>query len=170
MNLQTTDYILDVVSWVLVIAGLVWLVTSVISARHRRAYNLTYAESGTSKKIQPDFLQVDKAKREAAIARGKRYDEELARREREPRKTSPVADVGRWSQSAASAAALVGLAFTALSTFQGIGPADDTLKGLGRWETFEKLVSDHKAGAVFCVAVIASNAYLVVAKMKKSGS
>jgi hypothetical protein len=170
MNLQTTDQILDVLTWVLAIAGIIWLVTSVINARHRRAYNLTYAESGASKKIKPDFLKVDTAKREAAIARGERYDEELARREREAQKPGPVAEVGRWSHLAASAAALVGVAFTALSTFQRIGPTDETLKGLGRWETFEKLVSDHKAGAVFCVAVIASNVYLVVARMKKSGS
>ena len=164
---ENVSLVLTILSWVAVIAAIVWLVTSVIGALHRRAYNLTHAESGGSKKIRPDFLAVDKEKREAAIKRGERYDEELAKRERPAPQPGPVPEVGRWSRVAASAAALTGLGFTALSTVRLVGPTDQTVRSLGKWETFQQLVSEHPIGAAVCVAVIASNAYLVISKLKK---
>jgi hypothetical protein len=184
MNLQTTSQalsessggfftpenvsqVLTVLSWTVAIAAIVWLVTSVIGALQRRAYNLTHAESGGSKKIRPDFLTVDKDKREAAIKRGERYDEELAKRERPAPQPGPVPEAGRWSRFAASAATLTCLGFTALSTVRLVGPTEDTVRSLGSWETFQKLASEHQIGAVVCVAVIASNAYLVISKLKK---
>ncbi|MEO8259097.1 MAG: hypothetical protein ABI868_17245 [Acidobacteriota bacterium] len=162
---DNVNQILDVVTWALVAFGIVWLVTSVIGAMHRRAYNLTHAESGRSRKIQPDFLKVDKGKREAAVARGAQYDEQLARREA----ASPVATATLWSRIAASASALIGVVFTTVTTIQRVGATDEAVRDLGNWEKLKTIVSQHQLGAVLCVAVIASNIYIVVRKLQKSG-
>ncbi len=163
---ENVNQMLDLVTWALVAFGVVWLVTSVIGAMHRRAYNLTHAESGGSKKIQPDFLKVDRAKREAAIARGEQFDEKLAKREAT---ATPVSVACTWSRIAASATALIGLVFTAVTTMQRVAVTDEAVRDLGNWEKLKAIVSQHQLGAILCVAVIASNAYLVVRKLQKSG-
>ncbi len=166
---ENINQILDIVTWGLVIFGVAWLVTSVLGAMNRRAYNLTHAESGGSKKIEPDFLKVDKAKREAAIARGERYDEQLAKREAPARPANPVSAAGTWSRIAASATALIGVVFTAVTTMQRVGVTDEAVRDLGNWEKLKTIISQHQMGAVLCLAVIASNVYIVVRKMQKSG-
>ena len=163
---ENIDQILTAVTWALVAFGVVWLVTSVIGVMHRRAYNLTHAESGRSKKIQPDFLKVDKAKRESAIARGERYDEQLARREAPP---SPISNASLWSRIAASGAALIGLVFTAVTTMQRVTVTDEAVRDLGNWEKLKTIISHHPVGATLSVAVIVANVYVVVRKLQKSG-
>jgi hypothetical protein len=173
MNLspETVDQIFNILQWVIGISAAVWLVTSVIGVLHRRAYNLTYAESGASKKIKPDFLTVDKDKRDAAIKRGERYDEELARREREAAgKAGTAAAAGRWSGLLAQMSAWIGVGFAALTTLTRIGPTDEAVRNLGRWETFEKIVSEHQVGAVLSVGVIAASFYTVYDKFRKTGA
>jgi hypothetical protein len=157
---------LDLATWALAVFGAIWVVTSIISGMHRRAYNLAHAESGGSKKIQPDFLTVDKVKREAALARGAEYGAQLAQRERA---ASPVAGANVWSRIATVAAALIGLAFTAVGTFQQVDAADRAVRDLGNWEKLTTIVSQHQFGALLCVAVIASNAYLVARRLRQSG-
>ncbi len=163
---ENVNQMLDLITWALAAFGVIWLVTSVIGVMHRRAYNLTHAESGGSKKIQPDFLKVDKAKREAAIARGERFDEELLKREA-PK--SAVTAACMWSRLAASAAAIVGLVFTAVSTMQRVAVTDEAVRDLGNWDKLKAIVSQHQLGAILCVAVIVSNAYIVVTKLQKPG-
>jgi hypothetical protein len=162
---ESINQILDVLTWALLASGLIWLITSLIGGAHRRAYNLTHAESGGSKHIQPDFLKVDTAKREMAIERGQRYEAQLAKREEA---TSPVVVASMWSRVVAALSALVGLAFTAVGTMQRVPDTDRAVRDLGNWDKFKALVSDHPLGAVLCVAVLASNAYIVVTKMRKS--
>ncbi len=164
---ENVTQFLDLVTWALVVFGLVWLVTSIIGAMHRRAYNLTHAESGRSKKIEPDFLKVDHAKRAAAIARGERYDEELNRREAPPQ--GPVSVACTWSRIAASATAVIGLVFTVVTTLQRVAVTDEAVRDLGNWEKFTTLVSQHQLGAALCIAVVVANAYAVVTKLQKSG-
>lgn len=164
---ENVNQVLELLTWALLAFSLVWLVTAVITRQHRRAYNLTHAESGGSKKIRPDFLSVDKAKREAAMARGERYDEELARREPPP---APAVEKARfWSRLGASSAAIIGLIFTALSTVQRVEATDRVIQDLGSWEKMKLLVSEHQVGAILCVAVIVANGYTVIRKMQKSG-
>lgn len=172
MNLspETIDQIFDILQWVLGITAGVWFVTSVIGVFHRRAYNLTRAESGESKQIRPDFLTVDKEKRDAAIKRGEKYDEELARRERDAGgKPAPVV-AGKWSATLAKCSAWFTVGFAGLTTVPRIAATDESLKQLGRWETFEKIVSEHKLGAVLSVLVIASSFYAVFDRFKKPSS
>ncbi len=162
---ENVNQFLDLVTWALIAFGIVWLVTSVIGVMHRQAYNLTHAESGGSKKIQPDFLKVDKAKRDAAIARGERYDQQLAEREAPP--PTLVSSACTWSRIAASGTAIIGLVFTAVSTMQRVAVTDEAVRDLGNWEKLKAIVSEHQLGAILCVAVIASNAYIVVTKLQK---
>jgi hypothetical protein len=162
---ESVNQVLDLVTWGLIVFGAIWLVTAIIGAMHRRAYNLTHAESGRSKNIQPDFLKVDKEKREAAIDRGEQFDRKLAK------PAAPGNAVGSaltLSRIAASASALIGLLFTAVTTMQRVGSTDQTIRELGSWETLKAIVSEHQVGAILCIAVIAANAYIVVRKMQKS--
>ena len=53
---------------------LLWIVLKIIGFFVRRAYNLTPAETTSSKKLKPDFLKVDHAQREELIERGKQFD------------------------------------------------------------------------------------------------
>ena len=76
----STALFLEIVQWTLVGCAIVWVIARVMGVLHRRAYNLTYAESGRSKQVQPDFLKVDKHKRQDAIARGAQFDDALDRR------------------------------------------------------------------------------------------
>lgn len=166
---ENVTQVLDLMTWALVIFGAAWLVTSVIGAMYRRSYNLTHAESGRSKKIQPDFLTVDRGKREAARARGDRYGAELTAREAGPRRSpaSPVSAVSWWSRVLATATALIGLLFTALTTLQRVSSTDAAVRELGNWEKLKTLVSEHPVGAALCLAVIASNVYIGVRKLRK---
>jgi hypothetical protein len=161
---ENVNQTLELITWALAAFVVVWIVTSIIGAMHRRAYNLTHAESGGSKKIQPDFLKVDKAKREAAIARGEKFTDKLD--EREAPKT-PAATASTWARIAASATAIIGLVFTAVTTMGRVAATDEAVRDLGNWEKLSAIVSQHQVGAILCVAVIASNAYIVVKKIKK---
>ena len=76
---STVDALLGMFSWLVIIFGAVWLITSIIGYFHRRAYNLTLAESGGSP-IRPDFLKVDKKRRREAIERGEEYSDVLEKR------------------------------------------------------------------------------------------
>src|SRR5262245_28301837 len=78
-NPSTADTLLGVFSWLVIIFAALWLLMSIIGYFHRRAYNLTLAESG-GRPIKPDFLKVDKKRRKDAIERGEEYDEVLEKR------------------------------------------------------------------------------------------
>jgi hypothetical protein len=162
---ENVNQFLWILTWAVIGFGIVWLAARVIATMHRRAYRLTYAESGESKRIQPDFLRVDRLKRDAALARGERYDDLLDRRGNTP---GPVGRVGRWSGIGATLAAVVGLFFSAVTTLRGIGPMDEAIRDLSNWEKLKMLVSQNQLGAVVCMAVIASNAFLVAQKLRKS--
>jgi len=62
----------------------VWLALTVFIWWRRSASNLTPVQAaGKNKSAQPDFLKVDHAARDAAIARGAAYDEALEKRARQ---------------------------------------------------------------------------------------
>ncbi len=157
--------LLEILTWALLAFGALWLVTGIIGVMHRRAYNLTHAESGSSKNIQPDFLRVDKAKREAAIARGERYDAKLAEREEAPK--SPIATVCTWSRVAATAAALLGLFVTIITSLQRINSLQAGVEDLSNWDKLSTIASQNQIGTVLAIAIIGSNAYMVVKSLQK---
>jgi Na+-transporting methylmalonyl-CoA/oxaloacetate decarboxylase gamma subunit len=138
---------------------LLWIVLKIIGFFMRRAYNLTQAETASSKNLKPDFLKVDHDQRKELIERGKQFD--LAYQ-------PPV-------QKAVTATRF-GVIISALITF---GSA--TFFALGRIEdydeTWRKLTTAHKFGAIlkshpigFVVAIliiIGGVTQLVMALRKK---
>lgn len=163
---ETIDTVLRYLSWSVIGFAALWLVTSVIGAMHRRAYNLTHAESGRSKDIRPDFLKVDHAKRKEAIERGEAYDTVLKdRQQAETVKTA--AKVGSWSRFLAIMAALLGLVTAAAGAVGKIGSVQKDLEQIGTWDRFVDLISQNPAGTVVAIAVIGVNVIIVVQKMQK---
>jgi len=59
--------------WVIAILFVAWLFFTVVGALHRRAYNLTKAETARRKADAPAFLTVDHEARQAALERGDAY-------------------------------------------------------------------------------------------------
>ena len=74
---------LDYLLWATVAITAIWVISSLFIYMRRKASNLTPVNAANAKKsAAPDFLKVDHKAREAAIARGEAYDEQLAARER----------------------------------------------------------------------------------------
>jgi serine/threonine protein kinase len=161
-NIRTT---LKLLTWALGAFAATWLVTSIIGATHRRAYNLTYVESGPSEDIRPDFLKVDKVKRAAAIRRGERYDAQLSDRAAAPQSTT--SSLLKGSQIAAASTALLGLLVTIVATLQGINSLQTGAESLTNWEKLLRLMGENKTGAVIAAMIISSNVIMVVKKMQK---
>lgn len=162
---ENIDTGLRFLSWCLVVFAAVWAVSGVIGYFHRRAYNLTHAESGGSKNIKPDFLNVDHRKRQSAIERGRAYDAVLDSRDAP---ASPAEQLSVWSRIAAVTTALVGLFVTILGTVTRIGSLQSGVEELSSWDKFSNIVSRNKAGAVIAFAVIAISVSEVYKKMQKS--
>lgn len=160
---ETLDTILQVLSWLVVAFGGVWLVTGVIGYMHRRAYNLTRAESG-GKAITPDFLKVDKKKRDAAIARGEAYTEELAQRAAPP----PTARAEFWSRAAALITATFTLLGAVVGTLTRVESLEEGARQLSSFETLTAIVTDHPIGTTIAVLVIGANIVIFVKATKKT--
>jgi hypothetical protein len=163
MSPETLDSVLQVLTWLLVGFGAVWLVSSVIAHFHRRAYNLTHAESGRSKNIKPDFLKVDQAKRQAATERGRAYDAKLTAREAEPPQTT-AEKVSFFSRLSAGMTAVATLVTTVLATLSRIPVTDREVGLFGR---FFEIVNEHKWGALVALLVISANVFVFVETSKK---
>ncbi len=166
-NPDTIDRVLQILSWCVIAFAATWLVTSIIGYLHRRAYNLTHAESGHSKNIKPDFLTVDKAKRQDAIDRGKAYDAVLDAREAAARPSPTVEKVGLWARFVATTAALLGLVATIVGTMQKVSSIQEGVAELSSWVKLVELVSQNKAGTIIALAVIGANIIVVVKKLNK---
>jgi uncharacterized membrane protein len=160
---ETIDTVLRILSWSVIAFGALWLVTGTIGYFHRRAYNLTHAESGRSKNIKPDFLKVDKAKRQAAIERGDAYTAVLAAREAR----TPVERVTFWSRVAAGLSAVLGLVAMIVGTITKVDSLQRGIDQVSSWERFSQLVSDNKAGAIVAIAVIGANIIVFAESSKK---
>lgn len=160
---DTIDYWLRILSWCLVgFAGL-WAVTATITYFHRRAYNLTHAESGGSKNITPDFLKVDKAKRDAAIKRGEAYETTLTTREA----PTPVEQISQWSRSLANLTLLLGLVTTAFTTVTRIRSFQAGAEEIGSFERLSQIVSENKFGTIVAVVLIGIAVYEFSKKWKQ---
>jgi uncharacterized membrane protein len=163
---DTVDTALRILSWCVITFAALWLVTAVIGYFHRRAYNLTRAESGRSRNIKPDFLKVDKGKRQAAIERGTAYDAVLEARE--PAGAATTVDTVRfWSRLAAMSTASLAAVATLVGTLMKVESIQAGITQLSSWEKFSRLVSENKAGAVVALVVIGSNVVVFVKTRKK---
>lgn len=166
LNGETLDTILQVLSWLVVAFGGMWLVTSVIGYMHRRAYNLTRAESGGGKPITPDFLKVDKKKRDAAIARGEAYSEVLEQRAAVA--ASPASKAEFWSRAAALITATFTLLGAVVGTLTRVESLEEGARQLSSLDTFTGIVRDHPIGTTIAVIVIGANIVVFVKATKKT--
>ena len=167
---EQTDAILTWLTWGLMAFTTLWIVTSVISYMHRRTYNLTYADSGHSKPITPDFLDVDAAKRRGAVARGQAYDDTLRARETAAAAAaaSPAAQASVFARFGALAAALLTLLATVFGTVTKVDAIEAGIQQVGSVDQFLDLVSQHKVGAVVALAVIGTQIVVFAASSKKT--
>jgi hypothetical protein len=163
----TIDTALRILSWCIIGFGALWLVTSVIGYFHRRAYNLTHAEAGRSKNIKPDFLKVDKDKRDAALEKGKAYDEVLAARE-VPASVATVAKVGLWSRLGAIATATLAVVAAIFGTVTKVDSIQSGINSMSSWDRLGHFVGQNKAGTVVAIVVIGANIVVYVNALKKS--
>jgi uncharacterized membrane protein len=161
---ENIDAGLRVLSWCLIVFAALWTVTSVLGYFHRRAYNLTRAESSRSKNIKPDFLKVDVGKREAAIGRGRAYDAVLDNRESGA--AAPTDRLRFWSRFAAIATALVGLGLVIFGTVTKVDSLQAGVNRITSWDRFTDLISQNQAGSVVAVLVIVVNVYETATKLK----
>lgn len=75
---------IDLLVNIMFVAVGIWLFIAIFVYLRRLASNLTPVNAAQkNRKASPDFLKVDKKARKAAIARGKGFEKELDRRERE---------------------------------------------------------------------------------------
>jgi hypothetical protein len=162
-NPETIDTVLRLLSWGLFAFTALWAVTGTIAYFHRRAYNLTRAESSHSQNIKPDFLKVDKDKRQQALDRGAAYDQVLQGRAA----PSPVETASLWSRFAAMATAVLALITLMVGTLNSVGALQQGVEKISNWDTLSQLVSDHKAGTVVALIVIAANVIVFVEGSKK---
>lgn len=166
-NTQTMDTVLQILSWLVIVFGGLWLVTGVLGYMHRRAYNLTSAESGTSKNIKPDFLKVDKKKREAAIQRGEAFEKELESREVAAGK-APGEKLGVWSRAGATISAGFTLVAAVVGTLTKVDSLQSGVGQLSSWDKLSNTMSQHKVGTVVAILVIGANILVFVKATKKT--
>lgn len=167
---ENYQQIFTIVSWVLGVVGAIWLVTGVMGYLHRRAYNLTHAESGRSQNIKPDFLKVNKKAHEEAVERGEAFDQKL--REREGETPTPPASTDfleRLARIGTTLTAIFGLIAAVVGT---LTKADALQAGFDNITSFQKLatiVKTYPIGALVAVIVVVANivAFYTGEKKKK---
>jgi len=161
------DTVLQVLSWLVIIFGTLWFVTGIIGYMHRRAYNLTSAESGGSR-VTPDFLKVDRKKREAAIERGAAYDQVLDRREAAAAASGTVEKVGTLTRAGATIAASATLVAAVVTALTRVESMQTGVEQLSSWDSLVGLARQYPAGVTVAVLVIGTNIVAFVKATKKT--
>jgi len=111
--LHWTEVVLANLDIALLVAAGVWLVAEGLRAAHRRAYNLTKAETTQpASKLQPSFTKVDHEARAAALARGDAYAEARAASAAEAEGVAPK--LPPWGKLARMTSRVVAAAIVAL--------------------------------------------------------
>lgn len=155
--------------WTLIVVA-IWLVISILAWWRRRAYNLTVAATARrSRKAQPDFLKVDEKARDAAIRRGEAHEAVLEDRERDEALAALKAskDPLSFGQRIAGIAAAGMSVFTLLTIILGavtnVSKMGEALQTLSSVEKVKAIVSQHLAGTIIVLLVIAWHIYKYVA-------
>ncbi|MBT9288090.1 hypothetical protein [Prosthecodimorpha staleyi] len=142
--------------------GGLWLVGAVLAAMHRRAYNLTRAETAGAA-LQPDFTRGGNADRRAAAEAAARAgapaspEGGLAAAGGSVLAPSPYARLCFWSRMSALVAA--GTSLIAV-VFQAVGAgrqAEEAAKAVGGLDGILAALAQHKIGVAVAVAVIIAN-------------
>ncbi len=161
-NSETLDRILEILSWLVIVFGALWLVTGIAGFLHRRAYNLTPAESGGGKPITPDFLKVDRKKREEAIARGEAYAEVLEKR------ATPAEKAEFWSRAAAIITASFTLVGTVIGSLMKVESLETGVRQFSSVDAITSTIREHPLGISIAVLVIGANIIIFVKATKKT--
>lgn len=166
---EQTDTLLTWLTWGGGSLAVLWAVTSIVAQQHRRAYNLTHADGGSTRPVTPDFLDVDVAKRRAAIARGQSYDDTLrAREQAAAAAVSPAEQASTLAKLGALTTALLTLLVTVLGTVSKVGAIEDGIQRVGSIDQFVDVVAQHKVGATVALAIIGTHIVLFARSSKKT--
>jgi hypothetical protein len=161
-NIQIPEQISNLIAlllWVMVGLAVLWVVLSVLRYMHRRAYNLTPAETAHAKNIKPDFLTVDHAKRDKAMAGGAAFD---AVRAGVP-EDGKVATSSKITRLAVFGAALVSFLTAAAAALLKVETIQEFYDKLGSWDRFVAILSTYKIGFAIAAVIIVLNLILFLA-------
>lgn len=129
-----------------------WLISSVLRALHKRAYNLTKVETD-GRGVDLSFTRVDHAARSAAIERGAAYtgpasaEQEAAAVEKERRLNA----AGMFARTGALVLALANVALGVLTAYS---TAEDAQANLERIDSISAVVSRFKFGFILTAVVL----------------
>ncbi|MXO91961.1 hypothetical protein [Pontixanthobacter aquaemixtae] len=164
---------IDIAFKITIVLAVVWLLLSLVAWWRRRAYNLTVASTAKrNKKAQPDFLNVDKKARDAAIKRGEAHEEMLEDREREEEIAAMKAAKGpiTWAKRISSAASLIMSIFTLGTGISGVvlnvGRMGDYLKEGTSGGRLQYLLQEHTIGVIVALVIIVIHIYFYFSKKK----
>jgi hypothetical protein len=145
--------------WLAIVAFVIW---------RRHASNLTPVLSPSKKdSAQPDFLKVDKEARKDAIARGEKYDRELARQEQEEaegKQKPPLAQ--RIASAVTFFMSLFTLATMLLGAVTQVTRMGEVMTQYSTSERLMAVVREHPIGITVVVLVIISQIYLYFTNRK----
>jgi hypothetical protein len=161
-----TDHI-DAVLNIALIASVVtcaaWVVLTFSERQRRRALNLTTAETAAGS-IRPDFLSVDRAKREATIARGRNLE---ASRRPEVAAGSGASLLSRWL---ALGTALASFVAAATGAVQKAGTVQELYGKTGFfWVHFGEILQRYWIGFAFASLVILGNLAILLYRIFDGG-
>jgi hypothetical protein len=140
-----------------VVTCILWFVLAQLDRHRRRAFNLTRAETASGS-VKLDFLSVDHAKREAAIARGRAATVTLNQ--------AAASNGSLLSRRLALGAAVVSFATAATSAVQKVGTVQDLYGKAGFfWAHFSEIVIRYWVGFAFAAAVILGNLVMLLYKI-----
>lgn len=148
--------------------ALVWLALSLIAWWRRRAYNLTVASTARrSKKAQPDFLNVDRKARAAAINRGATHEAGLDLRDAAMGGgTDPVTWGSRIVGLGAFLMSLFTLGAVIVGSIGNVAKMGETLQKASSSEKLLRIVDDHLFGTIVATLVVAWHIYKYFADRK----
>ena len=131
------------------VIALIWIALGIVGWMQRRAYSLSPAESSGAQGLKPDFLKVNTAARDAAMARGAAFDagQPLA-------VVTPVARAAGYSGIIALLAALLSFITAAFAAMQKVGVFQKAFEHLSSWDRFVGILSRYSAGFTIAGVII----------------
>ncbi|MBN1417740.1 MAG: hypothetical protein JXP34_03135 [Planctomycetes bacterium] len=164
--------------WILgvgmVLLFLAWLALRIMVAMHRKAYNLTKAETEKAGQApKPSFLTVDHEAREEQIRRGEDYE---SPKEREDREEAAAAEAAarasqpRWGVWARLGAVIIAVAHIGVAVLAGIAMYNNASKvrqDLSTASCIQEVIAKYWLGFVLALIVIVAEIVFFVRSRKK---
>ncbi len=141
----------------IVILFVLYVGFAILGALHRRAYNLTKAETTGKKADAPAFLKVDHEAREAALERGDAYVRPADRAEGEAGKRSAGSRRSSWAFLCRVGVILVAVAHVAIvvvSVADATYNAEKVVQDISASDRFAAIVSKYWLGITLGVIVL----------------